>query len=71
MLLCELKLNLSPNNSRDLLTEAKNIDIRAFISHQFDEDFISIMSVSKSQLTNPYYLESFIRNNDFSLRWPT
>ena len=49
----------------------KNKDVRALISYPFDEDFISIMSVSKYQLTNPYYIESFIRNKDFSLRWPT
>ena len=49
----------------------KNHDIRASISYPFDEHFISIMSVSKYQLTNPYDRESFIRNKDFSPRGST
>ena len=43
----------------------KNKDVRALISYPNDKDFISIMFISKYQLTNPYYIESFIRNKIF------
>ena len=49
----------------------KSKDVRALISYPFNEYLISIMSVSKYQLTNPYYRESFNRNKDFSPRGPT